>query len=144
MLQSHGHPYLMKHLEIWAEGEGGWCQSRCMQGRQAIIIPLISSRRIIVVPSEYFHNTATVDNEQGLVCVCVCVWGKIWIPMDHLVLARFYQFSRSFLLKIFHTGNCEQFRRSHNFSSNSHNSIDCTTHECWNWPKRKTFLLFQT
>ena len=41
-------------------------QAGSMQGRQAIIIPLIS--RVIVVLPGYFHS-ATVDNEQGVLCV---------------------------------------------------------------------------
>ena len=46
-----------------------------------------------------------VDNEQGLLRVRERVWGKIF-PQETSILSC-HSVSRKFLLKIFHTGNCE-------------------------------------
>ena len=63
------------------------------------MIPLISEV-IVVLEADYIHSR---DNEQGVLCV-----GEVKFPpteLDHLV--RLGQFSRKFLLKMFHTGNCD-------------------------------------
>ena len=66
-----------------------------------IMIPLISEV-IVVLEADYIHSR---DNEQGVLCVC-----EVKFPpteLDHLVPRRLGQFSRKFLLKMFHTGNCD-------------------------------------
>ena len=87
-----------------------------------IMIPLISEV-IVVLEADYIHSR---DNEQGVLCV-----GEVKFPpteLDHLV-------PRPVLKKVFAQNvshwklRFRQFRRSHNFSRDSHSSIGCK-HEC--------------
>ena len=67
------------------------------------MIPLISEV-IVVLEADYIHSR---DNEQGVLCVCEVKSEFPPTELDHLVPRRLGQFSRKFLLKMFHTGNCD-------------------------------------